>query len=114
VSLGGTTGDPGLRRQIEQRLKAKLGAGAVVPDSEAAYSLTLSVDRSSAGRDQVTVRCGVSIAAMPRRTIAASLKSRADVAGEGTTMDELADDAVAACADSLAQDIKAWLRRNPR
>lgn len=94
-------------------MKAKLGA-ASVPEGEASYSLTLSVDRSSSSKDQVTVRCGVSIAAMPRRTIAASLKSRADVAGEGTSMDELADDAVAACADSLAQDLKGWLRKNPR
>ncbi len=109
ASIGGTTGDPGLRRQIEQRIQKKLGA-LVVPAGEARYSLTLTVDQQTVGRDQVTVRCGVTMAAMPRRTIEGSLKSRADVAGEGTSLEELADDAVAACADSLAQDIKGWLR----
>jgi len=92
-------------------MQKKLGA-LIVPAGEARYSLTLTVDQQAAGRDQVTVRCGVTIAAMPRRTIEGSLKSRADVAGEGTTLDELADDAVVACADSLAQDIKGWLRRH--
>jgi hypothetical protein len=111
ASLGGTTGDPGLRRQVEQRLLKKLGA-LIVPAGEARYSLTLSVDQQAAGQDEVTVRCGVSIAALPHRTIEGSLKSRADVAGEGTTLDELADDAVVACADSLAEDIRAWLRRH--
>jgi hypothetical protein len=108
ASLGGTTGDPGLRRQIEQRIQKKLGP-LLVPSAEARYSLTLTVEQKTVGRDQVTVRCGVNIAAMPRRTIEGSLKSRADVAGEGTSLEELADDAVAACADSLAQDIKGWL-----
>jgi hypothetical protein len=111
ASLDATTGDPGLRRQIEQRIQKKLGPLLVSP-SAARYSLTLTVDKKTIGRDQVTVRCGVNIAAMPRRTIEGSLTSRADVAGEGTDLDELADDAVAACADSLAQDIKAWLRNH--
>ena len=106
-------GDVAIRRQVERALQGRLGSLVAASPSQASYSVMVNVDQSSSSRDQATVACSASIAVMPRRTITASLKSRADVAGEGTPLDELFDDAAAECAKSLAADVKAWLKAHP-
>ena len=106
-------GDVAIRRQVERALQGRLASLVAVSPSQASYSVMVNVDQSSSSRDQATVACIASIAVMPRRTITASLKSRADVAGEGTPLDELFDDAAAECAKSLAADVKAWLKAHP-
>ncbi len=106
-------GDVGIRRQVEKALQSKLGGVVAASPSRATYSVTVNVNQSSSSRDQASVVCNASVAVMPKKTIVASLKSRADVAGEGTPLDELYDDAAAACAKSLAADVRAWLKANP-
>lgn len=106
-------GDVGIRRQVEKAIQSKLGGVVASSPSAATYSVTVNVNQSSSSRDQASVVCNASIAVMPKKTIIASLKSRADVAGEGTPLDELYDDAAAACAKSLATDVRSWLKANP-
>jgi len=114
VAIAGTTGDDGgLRALLERRFTSGLGA-SLVSERQADYAVTLNISRKSSGPDDVTVTCNAGVAVMPKRTIVASLKSRADVAGENTPTAELADDAAKACANSLLADLKGWLRANPR
>jgi hypothetical protein len=95
---------------MTSRLRAPIAA---IPRRSArgAYAVSVHVDRRSHGDDDVTVSCRATIAAEPGHTIAGSLTSRAEVTGEGVDADELADDAVAACADDLVAALDRWLRR---
>ena len=111
MTFSGVTGNTALRAPLERGLKTKL-ASVTVPEGQASYSVTVNV-AASGGTDDVTVRCNASIAALPKKTIVASLKSRADVAGENTPREELEDTATETCAKSLADDLKGWLRANP-
>ncbi len=114
MAIAGNTGaDGALRSLLERRFTAGLG-DSLVPERSADYAVTLNIVRTSSGPDDVTVTCNAGISVMPKRTIIASLKSRADVAGENTPTDELADEAGKACAKSLLADLKGWLRANPR
>ncbi len=112
VVAGAVGGDPHVRKAMERALRGRLGA-AEAPMSEATYSVTVQVDDQKANANEVTVRCAVSIALLPKRNIVASLKARADAAGEGTPTDELLTDAATACGQSLAGDVRTWLKRHP-
>lgn len=94
---------------MERALRGRLSA-AEAPASEATYSLTVQIDDTKASADEVTVRCAVSIALLPKKNVVASLKARADAAGEGTPTEELLDDAATACGQTLGDDIRGWLR----
>jgi hypothetical protein len=113
VAVGGAVGgDPHVRKAMERALRGRLGA-AEVPMSEATYSVTVQVDDQKANANEVTVRCALSIALLPKKNIVASLKARADAAGEGTPTEELLDDAATACGQSLASDLRSWLKSHP-
>ncbi len=111
MAIGGVTGDASLLKQIERGIRGRVGS-MVVPMTKATYSVTLNVEASSK-RDNATVRCSASVAANPKKNIIASLKSRADVAGENTPTPELEDAATQACANSLGNDLKSWIKAHP-
>jgi hypothetical protein len=110
LALQEVTGDPGLLGAMTRRLRDRVAA---IPRRSArgAYAVSVHVDRRSRGGDDVTVSCRATIAAEPRHSIAGSLSARAEVTGEGIDADELADDAVSACADDLVAALDQWLRR---
>ncbi len=111
VVTGGQGGGSAVHKATERALRGRLSS-VEVPASEANYSLTVQIQESKANADEVTVRCAVSIALLPKKNVVASLKARADAAGEGTPTAELFDDAATACGQTLGGDIRAWLKRH--
>lgn len=111
VVANATGGEAHVRKATERALRSTLSA-VERPTSEATYSLTVTVTDIRNSADDVTVRCVASIALLPKKNLIASLKARADAAGEGTPTDELLEDAAAACGQTLGGDIRGWLRSN--
>jgi hypothetical protein len=113
VAVGAAVGGaPHVRKAMERALRGRLGS-AEAPMSQATYSVTVQVSDQKANANEVTVRCAMSIALLPKKNIVASLKARADAAGEGTPTDELLADAATACGQSLAGDLRNWLKSHP-
>ena len=111
VVANATGGEAHVRKAMERALRSTLGA-VERPAADATYSLTVTVTDTRNSADDVTVRCVVSIALLPKKNLVASLKARADAAGEGTPTDELIEGAAAACGQTLGSDISSWLRSN--
>ena len=111
VVANATGGEAHVRKAMERALRSTLGA-VERPAADATYSLTVTVTDTRNSADDVTVRCVVSIALLPKKNLVASLKARADAAGEGTPTDELIEGAAAACGQTLGSDIRSWLRSN--
>jgi hypothetical protein len=111
-------GDKPVREALVRAFRGGLRGVPVVDVAGAGYAITLAIeDQQHAGKggvDEVTVKCTVSIAEMPRKTLKASLRARADAAGEGVDVDELFADAAVACGKTLGGDLSAWLKKNPR
>lgn len=104
--------DRAARDAVERGLRRRLGDAGVGVAHGAGYAITLRVDVESEG-SAVTVRCAASLARLPGRNVVGSLKARADVEGEGASPAELTDDAAAACANALGNDLTAWLVKHP-
>lgn len=109
ISVGGATGGAvHVRQAMERALRKTLGTSE--GGASSGYSAMLTVETKAANENEVTVRCAVSIALLPKKNVVASLKARADAAGEGTPTDELFDDAAAACGTDLGTEIRRWLK----
>ena len=73
-------GAPHVRKAMERALRGRLGS-AEAPMSQATYSVTVQVSDQKANANEVTVRCAMSIALLPKKNIVASLKASAAAAG---------------------------------
>lgn len=108
-AVGGT---PVVRKALVRSLSGSLPSFDVRARAESGYALTLGIDDEERA-DAVTLRCTASLALLPKKNVLASFRARADAEGEGTPVDELADDAAQACGRELGQDVSAWLRAHP-
>jgi hypothetical protein len=87
-------------------------AAQVVTDASSGFYVTIKGE-SGGNANNAFMKCGASISRLPGHHLGGSLSARADVAGEGTSKAELLSDATQACGSSLADDVNAWLRRQP-
>ena len=108
-------GDAGVRKALSRSFSRGLGKLDVRQRADSGYAVAVFVDdakhtKTSEG-DDVTVKCRLSIAQLPKKNVLASLKARADASGEGTDVDELLGDAADACGATLAKDLASWVAR---
>ena len=110
-------GDASVRKTALRAFSRSVTRLDVRPRADSGYSVTVHVDeqkeRASGSTIEVTVRCGVTIALLPKKNVLASLKTRADVEGEGTPVDELFNDAAEACGQALGKDLTGWVKAHP-
>jgi hypothetical protein len=99
-------GDAGLKRDVAKRLNG----ARVVTTSERGYLITLK-NAVGVSRDHASSRCSAAIAELPQKKLLGSVASEAEVAGTRMSEAALKGEATAACAQSLAEDLSAWLRR---
>lgn len=108
-------GDDGVRKALSRSFARGLDRLDVRGRSDSGYLVSVFVDDAKHTKtgegDDVTVRCRLSIAQLPKKNVLASLKARADASGEGTDVDELLGDAADACGATLAKDLSAWVGR---
>ena len=91
-------------------LAGKLRGLRVVDNgADAAYSVSLRVEKGQNRDGTVFAKCSGAIAQMPGNRLIGGLASQADVGGGGSRS-ELERDATDACAASLAEDLVAWVR----
>lgn len=109
VATGGVdvvlSGDAVMRRAFTR----KLAGVRIVEGSGRGFYLSLKND-TGVGGGTVFSKCTAAVSALPQKKLLASLSARADIAGEGMSDQELKDEASAACAASLAEDVSGWLR----
>lgn len=98
-------GDATMRRAFANKLRGV----HVVEGAERGFFLSLKNDTGASGGEGFA-KCTAAVSALPQKKLLASLSARADVAGEGMSAQELKDEASAACAASLADDVSSWLR----
>jgi hypothetical protein len=99
------SGDAAFKRALVAKLR-----GVRVVDQNAAYSVSLRVQKGAHKDGTIFVKCSAAIAQMPGNRLMGGLGSEAAVAGDGSRA-ALERDAADACAASLADDLKQWLSR---
>ena len=106
-------GDAVVRKALVRAFGRGLKGLDLRAQADTGYSVTIHVDEQQQRGEEVTVRCALSVALLPKQHILASLKARADVAGADTPVDELYGDAAEACGQAIAKDLTTWVKAHP-
>lgn len=112
VIVDRVVGDGTARVAAERTLRRRLAAAGLATDGRTGVAVSLRVDVAGGGGATVDVRCGLSLARLPRRNVVGSFSARAAADGDGTPAQELANDAGEACGAALADDLMAWLQKD--